>query len=70
MNKFGTHLRELREAKGINQRELANLAGLPPAIISHLEQGRREPRLVHATKLAGVFGITVDELIEPVREPA
>jgi transcriptional regulator with XRE-family HTH domain len=70
MNTFGAHLRELREAKGLNQRQLADIAGLQPATISHLEQGVREVRMVHAIKLARVFDITVDELIAPVRELA
>ena len=70
MNAFGAHLRELREAKGWNQRELSELAGLRPATISHLEQGVREVRMIHAIKLARVFGISVDELIAPVSELA
>lgn len=70
MNAFGTHLRELREAKGLNQSQLAELAGLHAATISHLEQGVRDVRMSHAIKLARVFEISVDELIAPVREIA
>ena len=70
MNTFGAHLRELREAKGLNQRQLADVAGLNAATISHLEQGIREIRMSHAIKLARVFDMTVDELIAPVREVA
>lgn len=58
---IGERLRELREQKGINQRQLADLAGLDDALISHLECNKRDVTANHAIKLAKVFGMTTAE---------
>lgn len=63
MHLIGKRLRELREQKGINQRELAELIEIDAAIISHLEQDRRGVTVSHAIKLAKVFEIRVDDLL-------
>lgn len=60
---IGERLRQLREQKGLSQVGLARLAGLDDATISHLELNRRDVNLNHATKLAKVFEITVDEFL-------
>lgn len=68
---IGERLRELREQKGLNQKQLAQVAGLDDALISHLERNRRGVTMDHARKLAQVFGITIDELLlAPKRETA
>lgn len=37
--KFGKHLKELREKKGISQKELGDLLGLKPSAVSNYESG-------------------------------
>jgi transcriptional regulator with XRE-family HTH domain len=38
---FGERLRELRKAKGLNQKELADKVGIDFTYLSKLENGRR-----------------------------
>jgi transcriptional regulator with XRE-family HTH domain len=58
---IGERLRQLREQKGLSQKELATVAGLDDATISHLEKDRRHVTANHAMKLAEVFGMTTSE---------
>lgn len=50
-------LRELREDKGLSQRELAVLADVAPATIFRAENGLRTPRGITARKLAKALGV-------------
>jgi putative transcriptional regulator len=68
--KIGERLRELREAKGLNQKQLAQVAGLDDATISHLEKNKRGITLEQATKLAAIFEMTIDELLHGEVETA
>jgi transcriptional regulator with XRE-family HTH domain len=61
-------LAQLRERLFLTQRQLAQRAGLSPAIVQSLEQGQRlDPRLSTVLKLAQALGVSIGELIE---EPA
>lgn len=55
---FGARLRELREAAGLTQKELAAKAALSQRAISHWEQGLREP--VWSSVLALAEALDVD----------
>ena len=43
MTPFGIELRRLREERGINQKGLARLLGVPERLLSEVETGRRRP---------------------------
>jgi transcriptional regulator with XRE-family HTH domain len=59
-------LRYARLARGLSQRELEQLAGLPATVISHLEGGRRTPDPATAARIAMALGVDdVDELFPP-----
>ena len=61
---FGVRLRLLREAKGLNQRELADRMAVTAAAIGNWEQGTRRPQFPEeVVKLAAVLGIDVAELL-------
>ncbi len=64
---FGERLRRLREARGLSQRALARLVGKSSPWITQLETGQRWrdklPPHDDLRDLAGVLGITVDELV-------
>ena len=47
---FGTRLKELREAAGLSQSELAERAGMRKGSIADCEQGRFQPRLGNGTR--------------------
>ncbi|MDO8612306.1 MAG: helix-turn-helix transcriptional regulator [Dehalococcoidia bacterium] len=50
--RFGQRLRELRQAKGLSQEELAFRAGLHRTYVSSTERGQRNVALVNIEKLA------------------
>src|SRR5262245_50842438 len=64
-NLFGRRLRELRDAVGLNQAELAERAGVVPANISRWESGDREPLVSQVRKLADALGVPAEELLKP-----
>ena len=55
-------VRELREAKGLRQIDLAYRAGLAPSVVSEIENGKREPRAGTLRKLAAVLEVEVPDL--------
>jgi transcriptional regulator with XRE-family HTH domain len=57
-------LKQLREAAGLSQQELAVAAGLSVSIVSQIEQGRREdPRVSTLAAVARVLSATIDDLL-------
>ncbi len=64
---FGRRLRELREAAGLSQKELADRMGVQQTAVSWWERGRREPSFGNAVKLAEALGVNVLAFLE---EPA
>lgn len=62
-------LKNLRETSGMNQGELARVAGITQAQVSNYEVGKQFPGLETAMRLASAFGITVADLIGE-KEPA
>ena len=69
---FMFRLREIRESKGLSQGELARMAGLKPASISHFETGQRAPSFANLKKLADALSTTIDFLMgrDEVQRPA
>ena len=62
------NLKEIRIAKGMTQKELANAIEVTDAAICQYENGQREPNLDNLKKLARVLDCTVDELINDPKE--
>src|SRR5205814_414078 len=58
---FAGRLRQLREANGLTQQELASKAGLKLGGIQNLESGRRLPGWKTALALAEALGVSVEE---------
>lgn len=54
-------LKALREDRELSQQALADLSGIPRRTIQDIER-RGDCRVSTAIKLAGFFGITLDEL--------
>ena len=55
-------LEELRREKGIKQEELAAAMEVSRQTIGSLENGRYNPSLILAFKLAQYFGLSIEEL--------
>ncbi len=59
---MGNRLEELRKKKGIKQEELAEAMGVSRQTIGSLENGRDNPSLILAFKLAKYFGLFIEEI--------
>jgi transcriptional regulator with XRE-family HTH domain len=59
---FGQRLRQLRERRGLSQREIAGDA-VNPSYISLLESGARVPTLEVVVRLAKVLEVPLHELV-------
>lgn len=59
----GENIKRLREQKGIKQQEIADLIGMHRSNYSKIEGGQRELSISAIAKVAGYFGITIDELV-------
>jgi transcriptional regulator with XRE-family HTH domain len=57
---YGSHLRKLRERKGLSGEELGAKVGMTRQAISRLEVGSANPSLVVINKLCKGLGITVE----------
>ncbi len=65
LEKFGNHLRELREARDLSQTQLSDLAGLNRNYVGDVERGRRNPCLDNIIKLAEALNVAPGDLFEP-----
>lgn len=55
-------MRELRDAKGLTQAQLADLIGMSRKTVNTVENGVFVPSTIVALKLAGALGCKVEEL--------
>ena len=63
---FGQRLRMHREARGLSQEKLAELADLHWTYISGIERGRRNPGLNTLARLAHALNLSLEELLAGV----
>lgn len=63
VHSFGSRVRQLRDAKGWNQRELAELAGVDRNWVSAIESGKQNVSLRTLQKFANAFGLTPVNLL-------
>ena len=61
--RFGNRLRELRQAKGISQEALADLAGLHRTYVSSVERGERNISLQNIDRLASALEVSLADLM-------
>jgi putative transcriptional regulator len=55
-------IEELRRVRGVRQEELARAMGVSRQTISSLENGRYNPSIMLAHKIARYFGMTIEEV--------
>ncbi len=60
---FGLRLKELRDAKGMTQEDLAEKAELFRTYLSRIETGGANPTLTVIHQLADALGVTPDRLL-------
>jgi transcriptional regulator with XRE-family HTH domain len=68
--RLGRNVRQLREARGLTQQQLAKVAGLPRATWANLESGAANPTLSVLQRVAEAFQVTLEELIAVPRAAA
>ena len=60
---MAARLRELRQKRELQQKDLARKIGVSYAAISNYESGLRQPHLSSIILLADYFGVTVEYLV-------
>jgi transcriptional regulator with XRE-family HTH domain len=60
MATFAEKMKRLRERAGLTQMDIAVRTGLSLGIVRDYEQGRKEPSLRSACKLADALGVVLD----------
>lgn len=56
------HIEAIRKARDIRQEELAQVLGVSRQTISSLENGRYNPSILLAHKIARYFGMSIEEV--------
>ncbi|MBP1545318.1 MAG: helix-turn-helix transcriptional regulator [Oscillospiraceae bacterium] len=59
---MNNRLEEIRKEQGIKQEELAQAMGVSRQTIGSLENGRYNPSIILAIKLARFFGMAVEDI--------
>jgi len=65
-NALSVNLIRLRNTKGLNQSEVAEMVGISRIAYSSIENGKSEPRVNTLTKIAEVFNVSIQDLLNPV----
>jgi transcriptional regulator with XRE-family HTH domain len=65
--RFASNLKQLRDARGMTQQQMAKLAGLPRATWANLESGEANPTLTVLHRVALALQISIEELISSPR---
>ena len=64
MTSLGERIKGLRAERQLQQRQLAEKAGLTPSMLSQIESGRLTPSLHTLGKVAGALGVSIASLFE------
>jgi transcriptional regulator with XRE-family HTH domain len=65
---FAEQLRQLRDGAGLTQAALAVASGLSLGVVRDYEQGKKEPTLRSAVKLASALGVGVETFAASVAD--
>lgn len=69
MQRFGEKLRTLRRQRGMTQRDLASTLGyVTSGYISEIETGKKKPTTDFVFKVARLFHVTTDQLLDDALE--
>lgn len=67
MKDFAARLKALRRARGLSQRQLAELVGCEPMLISRYERGTGLPKMDTLISLAQAMRVSLDEVATGLR---
>lgn len=60
---FGDTLSELRRERNLSQRRVAGDLGISQALLSHYENGLREPRLEFVVRVCDYYEVSADYML-------
>lgn len=66
-DRLARNVRQLRQARGLTQQQIAKISGLPRATCANLESGSANPTLGVLHRLALALGVSLEELIATPR---
>lgn len=66
---MGQRLSALREAKGVNQIDVAETTGLGRTFLSMLEQGKKQGSIASLAALADYYQVSIDYLYRGIPSP-
>jgi transcriptional regulator with XRE-family HTH domain len=66
-DRLSKNVKQLRQARGLTQQQVAKLSGLPRATCANLESGSANPTLSVMHRLALALGVSLEELIATPR---
>ena len=69
MTALGQRIKQIRESLGLSQQSLAEKLGVSRPSISLIENGERKVCAEELEKLAAIFNLSVDALLNPDKEP-
>jgi ribosome-binding protein aMBF1 (putative translation factor) len=67
---IGRMVRELREARGLSQRELAARMGTTQSVVGRLEAGGSRPTIVTLDRVAQALGVRLEVRFHDVQGPS
>ncbi len=69
-SRLGRNIRQLRQARGLTQQQMAKLSGLPRATWANLESGDGNPTLAVLHAVAMAFQVSLEEIVAEPRASA
>jgi transcriptional regulator with XRE-family HTH domain len=69
VHRLGSTIRQLREARGWSQEQLAEHASLNRSYVGELERGAAIASIVTVDKIASAFGVPIGWLVSPDEVP-
>ena len=67
---FSDTMSALRRERGLSQRAAASALGISQALLSHYENGAREPGLAFVCRACDYYGVSADYLLGRSKAPA
>lgn len=67
---LGQKIKNLREAQGLTQTQLASLLELDISTISKIENNKANPSMLTLYKIADILNVTPSKLLEGTDKPA
>ncbi len=67
--KIAENIKFYRRQAGLTQEALANMLNGKKSLVSNYENGYSTPDIYTLCRLAKIFDVTLDELVEPYEEP-